>query len=178
MMTSEHSMDLSLTASAALEILFARTIPLPQWNLLKEFNSHLSIVAEYFQMLTCFYFIFFLFSGYFTLLFLLLSRKQALYCSFLGAEVLSRLKLSINCVQTPKLCREQNTGPEIQHRQNFFRFTLFLFTNGVEYTSYTRDTCKLWDREALTYSQGDRYKKFQKQTIALSKKQDIPICPT
>lgn len=48
MMTSDHSMDLSLTASAASETLFARTIPLPQWNLLKEFNSHLSIVAEYF----------------------------------------------------------------------------------------------------------------------------------
>lgn len=48
MMTSEHSMDLSLTASAASETLFARTVPLPQWNLSKEFNSHLSIVAEYF----------------------------------------------------------------------------------------------------------------------------------
>lgn len=48
MMTSEHSMDLSLTASAASETLFARTVPLPQWNLSKEFNSRLSVVAEYF----------------------------------------------------------------------------------------------------------------------------------
>lgn len=35
-------------ASAASETLFARIIPFPQWNLSKEFNSRLSIVAEYF----------------------------------------------------------------------------------------------------------------------------------
>lgn len=74
---------------------------------------------------------------------LLISQSRGI----VKAEIVYKL-----CLEPQTLQKKRTLDQKYSIGRTFFRFTLFLFTNGVENTSYTRDTCKLWEREALTYS--------------------------